>query len=430
MEIDQAPRIKTVPDFIRSCMDIIRSKTTVRRQVWLDSLKPCHSGISTDILLFSDIDLSLIHHYWIHKRGLPHITFRNNYMSRMRALLPLPVAQPQDSVSSPVLTDPVSVRQAGSAELVEESPRRTRLARWRMRPVHVMTGSVDDFLILTIQDPTDAQGAMVYDSRPPLLPVLLQLCDLGPLSVRPTVASASVAVPPWEDGPTIGDVVSDVVVFPELGVASLVESRTDLEDELPTPDDSPSMDVVQPGEVALPEVCPVPWGGIDLELAKALLDVSVLPMMVTPIVEHVVESVGSPALYPEPPFPVLPVDEQVPVFAYLNEQVPELVPSPLREVAGSQVRDYSSSFLASPAGSVYGPITSPISPSLRCFVCMVHDRWIEVAWQTRVVVDDSRQTGGEPCSDTWSRAVSQVFSKRTDVLCIGDKVLLCLFVGV
>ena len=60
-----------------------------------------------------------------------------------------------------------------------------------------------------------------------------------------------------------------------------------------------------------------------------------------------------------------------------------------------------------------------------CFVCMVHDRWIEVAWQPHVVVGDSRQTGGEPCGDTWSRAVSLAFSKRTDILCIGDKVLLC-----
>ena len=89
-----------------------------------------------------------------------------------------------------------------------------------MRPVRVMTGSVDDFAILTIQDPADAQGAMVYDCRPPLIPVLLQLCDLGPLSVRPTVASASVAVPSWEDGPAIGDVVSDVVVFSRTWLCS------------------------------------------------------------------------------------------------------------------------------------------------------------------------------------------------------------------
>ena len=35
-----------------------------------------HSGILTDVLLFSDINLSLVHHYRIHKRGLPHIGFR------------------------------------------------------------------------------------------------------------------------------------------------------------------------------------------------------------------------------------------------------------------------------------------------------------------------------------------------------------------
>ena len=65
----------------------------------------------------------------------------------------------------------------------------------------------------------------------------------------------------------------------------------------------------------------------------------------------------------------------------------------------------------------------------RCFVCMVHDRWTEVAWQSRVVVGDSRLTGGEPCGDTWSQAVSLVFSKRTDVLQIRDKVLLCASSG-
>ena len=31
---------------------------TVRRQVWSDSLEQRHSGISTDILLFGDINLS------------------------------------------------------------------------------------------------------------------------------------------------------------------------------------------------------------------------------------------------------------------------------------------------------------------------------------------------------------------------------------
>ena len=42
-----------------------------------------------------------------------------------------------------------------------------------------------------------------------------------------------------------------------------------------------------------------------------------------------------------------------------------LVSSSLREVAGSPVLDNSPSYLASPTGSVSGPITSLISPSLR-----------------------------------------------------------------
>ena len=64
---------------------------TVSRKVWSDALPAQHSGISTDVLLFSDIHLSLVHHYRVHKRGLPHITFRKNYLSQLRALFPLPV---------------------------------------------------------------------------------------------------------------------------------------------------------------------------------------------------------------------------------------------------------------------------------------------------------------------------------------------------
>ena len=94
-------------------------------------------------------------------------------MSRLRALLPSPVAQPRDCVLSPVSTGPGSLRQASSAELVGESPRRTICAKRRIRPVRVTGGSVGDLPIFTIQDPSDVQGLMIYDCRPPLLPVSL-----------------------------------------------------------------------------------------------------------------------------------------------------------------------------------------------------------------------------------------------------------------
>ena len=172
-----------------------------------------------------------------------------------------------------------------------------------MRPVRVMEGSVGDLPILTIQDPSDVQGAMVYDCRPPLRPVSLQLSDIDPLSGQFIVVLVSVDVPPWEDGLTIGGVGSDVLVVPELGVAPLVDSGTDLEDELPTPDGSPSTDAVKLWQVVLPEVCPAPRGGVNIELVQALLEVAILPMMVTAIMDPVVESSVTLALYPVPPSP-------------------------------------------------------------------------------------------------------------------------------
>ena len=177
-----------------------------------DSLKACHSGISTDVLLFSDINLSLVHHYRIHKCGLPHIAFRRDYIARLRALLPPAVAQFREGMMSPVSSGPVSLRHARSAELELES----RWAKQRMRPVRVMGESVGDMQVLTIQDPSDLQGALVYDCWPPLRPVSLQLTDIGPL--RPTVVSANLAAPPWEDGMAVSGVSPEGVAFPELGV--------------------------------------------------------------------------------------------------------------------------------------------------------------------------------------------------------------------
>ena len=134
---------------------------TVIRRVWSDSLKSQHSGISTDVLLFSDIHLSLVHHYRIHKHGLPHVTFWRNYLSQLGALLPLQVAQPADGVVSPDSSGSGSLRSAESPEVVEKSPRTTRRAYRRRRPVRVMEPSVENVPVLTIQDPSAAAGAVV-----------------------------------------------------------------------------------------------------------------------------------------------------------------------------------------------------------------------------------------------------------------------------
>ena len=114
--------------------------------------------------------------------------------------------------------------------------------------------------VLTLQDPSDVQGAVFYDCRPPLLPVSLDLSGIGPLPGLPPVVSASVGVPPKENGLTIsggGGVGSDGL-----------DSGTDLEDELPTPDGSPSTDASKP-------VVGPTSQDIDLELARALLELGV-----------------------------------------------------------------------------------------------------------------------------------------------------------
>ena len=115
---------------------------TVQRQVWSDSLTANNSGISTDVLLFSDMHLSLTHHYRVHKHGLPHIAFRKDYLTCLRVSMSQAAARSRRDVMSPVQSSPVLTRQAHSAEQDSESPRKVRCARRRMQPVRVLEESV------------------------------------------------------------------------------------------------------------------------------------------------------------------------------------------------------------------------------------------------------------------------------------------------
>ena len=131
--------------------------------------------LSTDVLLFSDIHLSLVHHYRIHKRGLPHIAFRKNYLSQLCALLPLPVALPPAKVVSPDSSGSGSLHPGDYPEVVIGPLRTTRRAHRRRRPVRVEEPAVVSIPVLTIQDPLAAVGAVVLDCRPPLLTVSMDI---------------------------------------------------------------------------------------------------------------------------------------------------------------------------------------------------------------------------------------------------------------
>ena len=129
--------------------------------------------ILTDVLLFSDIHLSLTHHYRVHKRGLQHIAFKKNYLTRLRVSVSQAAGQSRRDITSPVTSSPVSTRHARSAERESETSRLTRRGRHRLRPIRILEESVSELLTLTAQNPSDLQRALVYDCRPPLLPVSL-----------------------------------------------------------------------------------------------------------------------------------------------------------------------------------------------------------------------------------------------------------------
>ena len=151
----------TLPLRSSSVVDMLIPPWTVTRKVYRESLTSRHSGISNDILLFSDISLSLAHHYRVHKRG-PHVAFRKNYMSQLRALLPLPAAplakrgSPEPGFSS-MEDSPDAV--GASSQPSRRTFARRRIARVRETPRRVAPR-------LTEQDPLAVARAMVFDCRP------------------------------------------------------------------------------------------------------------------------------------------------------------------------------------------------------------------------------------------------------------------------
>ena len=155
-----------VPEDVQSIkLETLIPPWTVTRKVYMESLTSRHSGISNDILLFSDICLSLAYHYRVHKKGIPHVSFRKNYMSQLRTLLPLPPA-PLAERGSP---EPgcLSMEDLPDAVGTSSRPSRRTFARRRISRVRETPRLVAPRL--TELDPLTAAGAMVFDCRPQVL---------------------------------------------------------------------------------------------------------------------------------------------------------------------------------------------------------------------------------------------------------------------
>ena len=283
---------------------------TVRRELWTDSLWVEHSGISTDILLFSELGLSLNQHYRVYRGGLPHAVFRTDYMQRLRALLP-----------TPRLTggEPASPTETGRG-LTPKSARRLHRSS---RPMRRISEAVNDGPLLTVQNPAEMIGETVIDCRPSVLPVSIPLCALSPATVA-DAREINGCKPSQDPGRSIMDMDTS-----EITISRIVGFQWD----------DPGTDVLSPVQNVAPVIPPTEAAdlldrgdGFDLDLVKVMLDVSVMPALISPIEECEVPPSSEAAGYAAPATPAVATLIESPGYSVPEDLtftwVPEYVPVP------------------------------------------------------------------------------------------------------
>ena len=234
---------------------------TVTRERYAESLSAQHSGISNDVLLFSEVGLSLVHHYRVHKVGRPHAMFRGKYLAQLLALLPAKTMIPTTGGPSSTAGPPAASTTSRTDGLCATP----RPPGRRQRP----QGQIQDTPTqiapqLTEQDPRMAAGAVVFDCHPALLPVSVDVSGIDMRAVRSAISPAE-----------------SVVVSPELeqqfGGAPMV---------------------ISPVVPLLPAQVEE-----DVDLAQILAEFGTLPAIVTPINDPQEEREMPPAEYRPPEVP-------------------------------------------------------------------------------------------------------------------------------
>ena len=254
-------------------------------------------------------------------------------MTQLRALLPTP-----PSTNGEPASPPEAVREA--------TPRSTRRSHRPFRPVHVMSEAVGELPVLTIQDPADMVGASVVDCRPPVLPVSIPLSALSPRTVE-NARGTSGFNPSRTEGQSIMDMDTNEITIDQIVGFPWNDPGTDVEDELPMPASSPV-------QCTTPAVMTSESGGpqelrdnFDLDLAKVLLDVSVMPTMVSPIEDSVVIETTEVAEYATPEVPTIETVTESPEFAVPQESgivtswLPRYAPISMTSSVGGEARPMS-----------------------------------------------------------------------------------------
>ena len=235
--------------------------------------------------------MPLTQHYRMYKGGLPHAVFRTDYLPRLRALLP-----------SPGGTDDPSVNGCGS------TPTSVRRQHRVSRPKRLFPDSAVGAPMLTEQNPAEMIGETVIDCRPSILPVSIPLSGLSPETISEARDCVSY-LPVDETGPSIMNMDTNEISINRIVGFAWNDGGTDVEDELSSP-------VLSPVRIASPAISPAgpadPYGrgkNFDLDLAKVICDVSVLPSVVTPLVDLEAPQNGIVADYAPPAVP--PVESVV-----------------------------------------------------------------------------------------------------------------------
>ena len=285
---DLKPSGVDLPEGIRRVsLEMLFPPWTVTRHLYEESLSAKHSGISNDVLLFSELGMSLVHHYRVHRSGRPHIMFRGKYLAQLRTLLPLiaPTAGGPSGTACPPVASTTS--RTDGLDATPQPPRRRRRQQVQFRDMPDQIAPR-----LTEQDPLMAAGAVVFDCRPALLPVSVNVSGIDMRAARSAISLAeSVLVLPnlssnsGGGGADLFDYIGPELVVPDSG--------TDLEDELLSPDGSPM--AISHGVSRLPERLEE-----DVDLAQILAEFGTLPAIVTPIHDPQETRVMPPAEYRPP----------------------------------------------------------------------------------------------------------------------------------
>ena len=142
----------------------------------------------------------------------------------------------------------------------------------------------------------------MIDCRPSLLPVSIPLSGLSPETISGARDCVSY-LPLEETGQSIMNMDTSEISINRIVGFAWNNGGTDVEDELPTPASSPS-------QIVVPAIPPAgtddPFGrgeSFDLELAKVICEVSVLPSLVTPFVEVETTDCATVADYAPPAVP-------------------------------------------------------------------------------------------------------------------------------